>query len=223
MRARTDGRHAMPQSDTGLRATLARHRSTAFLVAGLMFVIDAAIVGYSTTTAGEELLLLGQAFVAAGWTAGFIGLLGIYPDLADRRRRLARVGLACVVVGIVVFVAMGVASVAFYTGLVRGELSALVPLLLPGVIVGSVLGFVVFGATTLRTGAHARPVGVLFVVLGLFPVVNIGSGIAGVQSMTVTLAIVVGLALVNLAVSYLLRDDGAAGRVEPDSAREPTA
>lgn len=214
----------MLQTDTGLWATLERHRSTAFLVAGLMFVADAAIVGYTMTTAGEALMLLGQAFIAAGWTAGFVGLLGVYPGLADRSRRLARVGLGCIALGIVVFVVMGIASVAYFSELVRGDLSALVPLFLPGVIVGSVIGFSIFGAATLRTGAHARPVGGLFVVLALFPVVNIGSGIAGFRSMAGTLAIVVGLALVNLTVGYLLRtEDGTAGHVEADTTGGPAA
>lgn len=214
----------MSRNDSGLWATLERRRATAFLVAGLMFAVDAAIVGYTIATAGEELMLLGQAFIAAGWTAGFVGLLGIYPGLADRSRRLARVGLGCIAIGIVVFVLMGIASLAYFSALLSGDLSTLVPLFLPGVVVGSILGFLVFGGTTLRTGTHARPIGVLFVVLGLFPVVNIGSGIAGVQSMTATLAIVGGLAMVNLAVSYLLRsEDAAAGRVEADAAGGPTA
>ncbi len=214
----------MSQTDTGLWATVERRRATAFLVAGLMFAVDAAIVGYAITAAGEELMLLGQAFIAAGWTAGFVGLLGVYPGLADRSRRLARVGLGCVAIGIVVFVAMAIASLAYFSDVLNGDLSTLVPLFLPGVIVGSVLGFLTFGTATLRTGTHGRPIGALFVVLGLFPVVNIGSGIAGVQSMTGTLAIVVGLTLVNLAVGYLLRtEDGAAGPVEADAAGEPTA
>ena len=209
----------MPQRDNGMWAALERHRSTAFLVAGLMFVIDAAIVGYTIATPGEELMLLGQAFVAAGWTAGFLGLLGVYPGLADRSRRLARVGLACVGIGIVVFVVMGIASVAYFADLVSGDLGTLVPLFLPGVIIGSVLGFITFGAATLRTGLLDRSVGALFVVLALFPVINIGTGIAGLQSMPGTLAIVAGLAVVNLAVSYLLRAaDGTTGTTGADAA-----
>jgi len=218
------GRIVMSQPDTGLWATLERHRSTAFLVAGLMFAIDVAIVSAVMTTASEDLMLLGQAFIAAGWTAGFVGLLGVYPGLADRRRRLARVGLGCSLIGIVVFAVMAVASLAYFSPLLSGDLSTLVPLFLPGVIIGSVIGFITVGATTLSTGAHARPVGALFVVLGLFPVVNIGSGIAGFQSLTATLAIVTGLTLCNLAVGYLLRtEDGATGAVEADTAGGPAA
>lgn len=214
----------MSQTDTGLWAALERHRSTAFLVAGLMFVVDATIVGYTTTTAGQELMQLGQAFIAAGWTAGFIGLLGVYPDLADRSRRLARVGLGCVTLGIVVFVVMGVASLAYFSQLVSGDPSALVPIFLPGVIIGSVIGFSIFGAGTLKTGAHSRPIGALFVVLALFPVVNIGAGMAGIQTMTGTLAIVAGLAVVNLSVGYLLRtEDGTAGHVEADTSGDTAA
>lgn len=214
----------MISNDTGLWESIEQRRSTAFLFAGLMFVVDAGIIGVAMSSAGEELMLLGQAFIAAGWTAGFIGLLGVFPGLADRSRRLARVGAAFVGVGIVVFVVMGVASLAFFSGALSGDLSALVPIFLPGVIIGSVLGFLTFGAATLRTGVHSQRVGVLFIGLALIPVVNIGSGIAGIESMAATLAIVVGLALVNFALGYTLRTaDVATEHTESESQREPAA
>ena len=169
-------------------------------------------------------MLLGQVFVAAGWTAGFVGLLGVFPGLVDRSRRLAQAGAVLVGIGLLVFISMGIASLAYFSDALSGDLSALVPILLPGVIIGSVLGFVTFGAATLRTDVHARSVGVLFVVLGLIPVVNIGSGIAGIQSMTATLAIVVALTLVTLSIGYLLRVEGpSAGRAAVESSDEPTA
>ena len=80
----------MSTNDTGLWESLKRRRSTAFLIAGLMFAVDAAIVAAVIGPLGEQYMLLGQAFVAAGWTAGFVGLLGVFPGLADRSRRLAQ-------------------------------------------------------------------------------------------------------------------------------------
>ena len=213
----------MSTNDAGLWESLERRRSTAFLIAGLMFAVDAAIVAAVIGPLGEQYMLLGQAFVAAGWTAGFVGLLGVFPGLADRSRRLAQAGAVLVGIGLLVFVSMGIASLAYFSNALSGDLSALVPILLPGVIIGSVLGFVTFGAATLRTGVHARSVGVLFVVLGLIPVVNIGSSIAGIQSMTATLAIVVALTLVTLSIGYVLRVEGpSAGRAAVESSDEPT-
>lgn len=214
----------MSTTDRGVWKSLERHSATAFLVAGTMFVIDAGIVGFAMTGGGDQVMLLGQAFIAGGWTAGFIGLLGMYPDLADRSPRLAQVGVVLVSIGIVVFTLMGVASVAFYSGVVSGDLTPLVPLFLPGVILGSVLGFLTFGTTILRTDSRARRVGILVIVLSLFPVVNIGTGIAGVQSMTLTLAIVVGLAVVNLAIGYLIRStERSTEYTEPETANKRTA
>lgn len=214
----------MTTNDRGLWKSLERRSATAFLIAGMMFVIDSVIVGLVMFSAGDRLMLLGQAFIAAGWTAAFIGLLGVFPRLAHQSPRLARVGTILVSIGVVVFTVMAIASLAFFTEVLSGDLSGLVPLFLPGVIIGSVLGFLTFGVTTLRTDIHSGSVGFLFIVLGLIPVVNILSGVAGVQSMHATLAIVVGLALVNLALSYRLRiEDVSTEQMEAESAREPTA
>ena len=131
----------MSTNDTGLWESLERRRSTAFLIGGLMFAVDAAIVAAVIGPLGEQYMLLGQAFVAAGWTAGFVGLLGVFPGLADRSRRLAQAGAVLVGIGLLVFVSMGIASLAYFSNALSGDLSALVPLLLPGVIIGSVLGF----------------------------------------------------------------------------------
>lgn len=198
--------------------------ATAFLIAAAMFLVDAALVGGVIAGAGDRLMLLGQAFVAAGWIAGFVGLIGLYPELADRSRRSARAGLVFVAVGLVVFVVMGIASLVYFTGISSGDLAALVPIFLPGIVIGSVLGFLTFGATSLRSDVHSRSVGVLLVVLGLFPVANILSGLAGVQSEFGTLAIVLGLSLVNAAVGYRLRGErDSTERVGAGRPGEPAA
>jgi len=110
-------------------------------------------------------------------------------------------------IGRVVFVGMGVTSLAYFTEVLGGDIQTLVPIFLAGVIIGSVLGFLTFGAASLRTGIHSRAVGVLFILLALFPTVNILSGVAGLASKTANLAIVAGLALVCFAINYLLRSE----------------
>lgn len=210
----------MPLVSTQQWKSLERRSSTAFLVAGVMFVVDAALVGAMIAGVADRLLLVGQAFIAAGWTAGFIGLLGSYSELADRSTWLARAGATFVVIGIVVFVVMGIASLAYFADVLSGDLQTLVPIFLPGVIIGSVLGFLTFGVASLRTEVHSRTVGVLFIVLALFPVVNILSGVAGFER-TLTFAIVIGLALVNFAIGYLLRnEDSSTGDMEVEPSHE---
>jgi hypothetical protein len=211
----------MVTNDTKLWETLERRRSTAFLIAGLMFAVDAAIIAAVIGPLGEQYIPLVQAFIAAGWTAGFVGLLGVFPGLADRSRRLAQAGAVFVGIGLLVFVSMGIVSLAYFSNTLSGDLDTLVTILFPGIIIGSVLGFVTFGAATLRTGVHARSVGVLFVVMGLIPVVNIGRTIAGIQSRTATLAIVVALTLVTLSIGYLLRVEEASSGHAPSSVDSP--
>ena len=214
----------MVTNDTKLWETLERRRSTAFLIAGLMFAVDAAIIAAVIGPLGEQYIPLVQAFIAAGWTAGFVGLLGVFPRLADRSRRLAQVGAVFVGIGLLVFVSMGIVSLAYFSNTLSGDLDTLVTILFPGIIIGSVLGFVTFGAATLRTGVHARSVGVLFVVMGLIPVVNIiRFAILGIESNTGTLVLVVALSLVTLSIGYLLRVEGpSAGRAAVESSDEPT-
>jgi hypothetical protein len=212
----------MSTNDRGLWGSLERRRSTAFLIAGLMFAVDAAIIAAVIGQLGEQYMQLGQAFIAAGWTAGFVGLLGVFPGLADRSRRLAQAGAVFVGIGLLVFVSMGIVSLAYFSNALSGDLDTLVTILFPGIIIGSVLGFVTFGAATLRTGVHARSVGVLFVVMGLIPVVNIiRYTIVGIQSRTATLVIVVALTLVTLSIGYLLRVEEASSGHAPSSVDSP--
>lgn len=183
--------------------------ATAFLIGGLLMVIDGALVVANIATGAEHWMLLGQAFVGAAWTAALIGLLGLYPGLADRRKWLSRVGAVLAVIGVVTFAVMAIASLAFYAGIPDGEFTALVPFFLPGVLLGSVLAFLLFGIATLRTGASSRTVGILLLILPLIVLTNFFLGVSGIESAAITLGIVIGDALVMLALGYVLRTETA--------------
>lgn len=187
---------------------------TAFLVGGLLMVVDAAFVAANVVTGAEHFLLLGEAFVGAAWTAALIGLLGLYPGLADRSRWLSRAGVVFAVIGVVVFAVLAVASLGYYTGILTGEFDTTV--FIPGVLIGSVLGFVSFSVASLRTGVHSRTVGILLLVPAILVVTNILRFVAGFESATITLGIVIGDALAMLAIGYLLRTEPApTDRAEP--------
>lgn len=110
---------------------------------------------------------------------------------------------------------------AIFTDILSVDIQTLGPIFLPGVIIGSVLGFLTFGIASLRTAVHSRSVGILFIVLALLPVVNILSGVAGFEP-TLTFAIVIGLALVNFSISYLLRnEDTSTEEMEVEPPHEP--
>jgi hypothetical protein len=76
---------------TSLWNSLEGRSATAFLVSGGLFVIFAGLWGAFAFTDMTSRVL--QDVVGpAGWTAAFIGLLGLYPSLADRTVWLSRAG-----------------------------------------------------------------------------------------------------------------------------------
>lgn len=185
--------------------SLARWSSTAFLIAALLMFVDAAIVAANIVTGEEGFLVLGQAFVGAAWTGALIGLLGLYPGLADRSRWLSRAGAVFAAVGVVTFAVMAVASLVYYAGIPAGDFDAISVLFIPGVLVGSVLGFITFGVASLRTDAYSRTLGVLLLVPAVLVATNILRFAAGMDAATITLVIVIGDALAMLAIGYALR------------------
>lgn len=186
----------------------------AFLLGGLLMVIDAAFVAANVITGAQHFLLLGEVFVGAAWTAALVGLLGLYPGLADRSRWLSRAGVVFIVIGMAVFPLLAVASLGYYTGILTGEFDTTV--FIPGVLIGSVLGFGLFSAAILRTGVHSQSVGILLLVPPILVVTNILRFVAGFEAATITLAVVIGDALAMLAIGYVLRSSP-----EPTGPAEP--
>lgn len=188
--------------------TLETWRATAFLIGGVIFVADVTLVA-SHVASGTEPGAFGQALVGAAWTASFVGLLGMYPSLADRSRWLARIGAVCAAIGGITMAVMALASLGYFTGILSGELSEVAMFFLPGVFIGIVLGFGSFSVASLRTDIYSRSVGLLFLLLVLTFLFNIGSSIAGIASMTTVLGVVVVLAASKLVLGYLFRTEGA--------------
>lgn len=196
--------------------SFAKWSATAFLFAGLLMVVDAAIVATNIVTGEEGFLVLGQAFVGAAWTGALIGLLGLYPGLADRSRWLSRAGVVFAVIGVVTFAIMAVVSLVDYVGIPAAEFDSIGVFFIPGVLVGSVLGFVAFGVASLWTDAYSRTLGVLLLVPAILVATNILRFVAGLEAATLTLAIVIGDALAMLAIGHVLRSSPQlSGRLEP--------
>jgi hypothetical protein len=117
-----------------------RVRAMALLLGGAIFVADAALLA-AHLYRGTEPQALGQAFVGAAWTPAFVGLLGCYPGLADRRRWLARIGAVLAGLGAVTMAAMAVASLGYAAGILAGELGDVVMFFLPPIFLSTVFGF----------------------------------------------------------------------------------
>lgn len=195
---------------------LEQRRATAFLVGGLLMVIDAGFVAANIITGTGDFLLLGQAFVGAAWTAALVGLLGLYPGLVNRSRWLSRAGVVFAVIGVVTFAVMAVAVLVYYAGIPAGEYDAISVFFIPGVLLGSVLGFVAFGVASLRTDAYSRTLGVLLLIPAILVATNILRFVVGLEAVTITLGIVIGDALAMLALGYVLRTEPTpTDRAEP--------
>ena len=179
---------------------------TFFLIAGGFFLINAVIVVSGITTGSERMTtLLGETFNAAAWAIALVGLLGLYPGVADRSRWLSRIGAICATIGVVVFTVLSGLSLAFYARIVEGSIQNLVPLILPGVILGGVLSFLLFGIATLRTEVYPRVIGSLLLLPPFIVVLNIFGGAAGLDSQYFLLGIVSGLLVVSLVIGFRLR------------------
>lgn len=189
---------------TQLWTSLERWRTAAFLIGGGLFVVDAALLVMDITS-GTEPAAFGQALVGASWTAAFVGLLGFYPSLVEGSRRLVRAGAVFAVVGGLTMAGMAATMLGYATGVLGGGPSGVSIYFLPGVFLGIVLGFGLFGAASLRTEVYSRNVSFLFLLLPLAFLFNLGTGMAGFNPLLKVLGVVCVLALTMLSIGYLLR------------------
>lgn len=203
----------MPNDTTTFWHVIEEWTSRSFSAGGVMFVVAAALTVVSMVTGAERLsLMVGEAFIAAGWLGGLIGLLGLYPGLADRTRWSPRAGAVFTVIGAVTFVVLALASlVAYLQGGGVGDLPVPFIMLFPGLLAGSLLAFLSFSIASLRTDAYPRTVGLLLLVPPSIFVTNffIAPLIFGVGPNPPAVIFVVqsGLALVLLAIGYVLRSE----------------
>lgn len=200
-----------------------RWKGLAFMAGGLIFVADTALVAMHFF-AGTEPGPLAQGFVGAAWTASFLGLLGLYPRVVERARRLAQAAAVFAVIGVVVMAVMGVTSFAYALGIPGGELGDVVMYFLPGVFLGIVFGFGLFAVACLTTGAYSTRVAGLLLVLPLTFLFNVGTGIAGFNPLEKVLAVVAVLAVTKLAIGFLLYSGtGVADTEVAETAGDSTA
>jgi hypothetical protein len=202
----TDGR--------GVLNTLERRSPTLFLVGGMVLIAFAA----SLAAIGlMDMSVPRNIFAGAGFTLAFLGLLGLYPGLADRSPRLARAGAVFAILGTVGF------SLTFMLGIaefVEITLPAWVEAVQLLNIIGIILGFLLTGIASLRTDAHTRSLGVFLLVPAVIFAVNI-TRVAVLGAWTPSWApFLLGSlqALAMLAIGYSLRVES----VPPERAERRT-
>lgn len=148
----------MPHRDTAW-AALERWSPTALLAAGGLFSLTAFAFGAEAVTGtGVD---VSPAVVFLFLLVAFVGLLGLYPGLAERDATLA-LGCLCLL-AVTAAVLVSTLAVPALVGSV-GRSAVLASIV--AVAVGSALAVAAFGVASLRTGAHPRPVGALLLVTG---------------------------------------------------------
>lgn len=151
-----------------------RWRSTAFLLAGVLWLGLATSEAAALVTTATPGTWVNTLFVSSGLVAVTVGFLGLYPLLSDRAPRLTLVSAAVVTV-------MGVAAVALFgvvtvNGFVAGIQLSFLPVYFLTVST-AILGFALFGVGSLWTNTPSRTVGwlvlgpptVLVIMLGTAP------------------------------------------------------
>lgn len=206
----------------GIVESLERQTGALFLVAGAMFFVFAAMWGveaFLNRSAPKNI------FGPAGFAFAFLGMLGLYPALADRSRRLAGLGAIVAVVGTVGAAANSLSYIGWWVlpaVVPDPDTVALVGAMVAGMVLGQFLGYTLFGVASLRAGVHSRTVGILLIavptVLAVM-IVTVVTGNAGTGSATVLGSV---QALLHLAIGYNLRTEGIPTDQE-DPAVEPIA
>lgn len=187
-----------------------------FLLAGGLFVVFAGFwAAFAFTDMSSEAV---QNVVGpAGWTASFIGLLGLYPSLADRSPRMAAAGAVFAALGVVGGSVSTVGNLLPVLGGMGESPAWLAPIQLL-LLFGIVLGFLTAGIANFRTHAWSKGVGLLLLAPAIIFLVNIVR-VATLGSTTPTWSPFVlgsGQAIALLGIGYMLR-------TEPLSADDATS
>lgn len=139
----------------------------------------------------------------AGYTLAFLGLLGLYPALADRSPRTARLGAVLAVLGVVGFALLFVEGVFEIAGATP---PAWDPVKVPAAMLGTLFGWLVFGAASLRTDFRSRRFGLVLLAPSVLMMLNfVRVAIQGMHPLAAVTTFGEGLAFV--AVGYMLRGD----------------
>ena len=160
----------MSNRDTQNVGVLEKQSSSAFLVAGGLFVLFAGFWGAFAFTAMDSEVV--QNVVGpAGWTVAFVGLLGLYRRLADENRRLSIAAAVFAVLGFAGAVITTLGNFVVLLNAVDALPEWFAALQLP-LLVGIVPGFFTYAFATHRTDSISRRVSLLLLAPGAIFVLN---------------------------------------------------
>lgn len=207
--------------DNGTTASFGVKTITLFAVAAGLMAITAGVFAAEGVLDSDMDLLLGL-FAPGGFGIAFLGVLGLYPALADRARTLARAGALFLVIGVIGAIVLVVSHLAQLAGVLADQPTVVTAANLP-LLLGVVLGFGAFAIGGIRTAAYSGTVGLLLA----WPAVVFGGLILGsVSGITyrhwVHIAHSGSEAIVYLSVAYVIRTSRApADRTAHDVSEAP--
>jgi hypothetical protein len=203
----------MTPYNTISRGSLERWSPTLFLVAGVLVVGHATILGVQAFT---EMTTPPDLFAPLGHLVALVGLFGLYPALADRRPTLAPAAAAVAAVPAVGWLVIFAGQVGELAGVLSSPTGVLPGVVFPVVIVSMVLTYTVFGVASLRTGVRSRTVaGRLLLPAGLF------GGLIASIAVTGASALVGSLFTGGLVVAYLAIGQSLRTEVAPTDSETP--
>jgi hypothetical protein len=190
-----------------LLGLLGRWSPSLFLLAGVLLVGYAALNGVAAFT-GEAYVMVEDVVGPAGFVLGFLGLLGLYPELSYQTP--AKLGAVCVSIGVVGFSVITMMGFAVLAGMEIGGVPVLLVLL---VAVGMIPGYVSFAIASHSSKTYGETLGILLLLpavvftamlsqpfvysqLGLFRETTMAWSNFGISS---------GQAVAHLAIGYTLR------------------
>jgi hypothetical protein len=190
-----------------------------FLVAGGFSTIHAGHHALEAFTAFEYPLHHELPFGLIGMILGFVGLLGLYPALAERMPTLAGAGGIIAGLGLVGWLVIGGQAVAEELGASVPEWLGAVAILVIG---GVVLGYLTFSVASLRTDVLSRTTALVLLIPVVIMGFNVVVATAGFGSPAGQVIVSGGFALGHLAIGTALRTEyGPNDRLAP--APESTA
>lgn len=149
-----------------------------------------------------------DVFGPTGHLVALLGLVGLYPVLADRTPMVARVASAVVTVGLMSWAVMVVTRFLAVAGIISAVSNVLPGVFFLFLFATTILAYVLFGGAILRVGEGSRIVGILVLAPGILILVAlVGSAIARVTALE-GLIIGGGLTLSMLTLGHILRTWG---------------
>lgn len=177
---------------------------TIYLIAGLVLVVYASLLGYQAFVDSTVNFHDNEAGIVGpiGFAIGFIGLLGLTPRLSEARPRLAKAGAILAGIAVLGWTVIAVAGIASQVGI---ELPRAVQALGFLGMLGMVVGYAVFSFGMLRSGIATRSLGLLLLAPpALFVLLAIGNATTGGTAFGAVI-ISSGLCLTHLGLSRVLR------------------